>query len=281
MPLKKKKNQRKTKERYLKQMKAQNKIILGLLIAILNIATPSSHALVIGVDPAANWVGYMDVFGATESKQPIYGWYLFGSSWTLGDLKTTVSANGLTLQPNFNCYANNPGDAFWRDGNGSGTGGNKWMQATTYTEQRGLYNGGLLNFNFNVASNTLASGYTTEAFIKAYRYLGWFNVAAVRDEFGDIVTAAYDEERWDFGNANAVLATVTGAGDYSLTKDLSGFGANDKFQVGFRVLGMNANPANEVALGSVQVAAIPEPSSATLVGVGVAGLIACRMRRKS
>jgi hypothetical protein len=260
-------------------MKTQSKIILGLLVAISSIMTPLSHAVVVGVDPTATWKGFMNVHAKDWS------YYAFGSEWGVNNLKTTVSANGLTLQPNFNCYADNvngaPGDrAFWTDGAG---GGNKNMMASTYTEQRGLWNGNTLNFNFDVVSNTLASGYNVTAFVKAYRYLGWFNVAAVRDEFGDITRAAYDEERWDWGNSNIVSRALTSAGQYSLTKDLSSFGVNDKFQIGFEVVGLNANPDNEATLGNMQIAAaaVPEPSSATLVGVGIAGLIACRMRRKS
>jgi len=263
-PLKK----RKTKERNLKQMKAQNKIILGLLVAISNLMTPLSHAIVVGVDPTANWVGYMNVHARDWS------YYAFGSPWGVQDLKTTVSANGLTLQPNFNCYANNVNGAsadrdFWTDGNG---GGNKNMMASTYTEQRGLWNGNTLNFNFDVVSNTLL-GYNVTAFIKAFRYTGY-----ATDAFGEPTN-----ETWDWDNSNIVSRALTSAGQYSLTKDLSGFGANDKFQIGFEVVGLNANPANETALGNMQIAAaaIPEPSSAALVGIGLAGLVACRIRRKS
>ena len=101
-------------------MKAQNKIILGLLVAISSIMTPLSHAIVVGVDPTATWVGYMNVHAKDWS------WYAFGSEWGVNNLKTTVSANGLTLQPNFNCYADAvtaQAREFWTDGAGGGNKG--------------------------------------------------------------------------------------------------------------------------------------------------------------
>ena len=76
----------------------------------------------IAADPADNWVGYMNVFDMSNA-------YQFGSGWGLSDLKTTldVTANTITLQPNFNTYADNPGDAYWQNGaignlSGSGRG---------------------------------------------------------------------------------------------------------------------------------------------------------------
>ena len=42
------------------------------------------------------------------------GGFQFGSNWAVQDLKTTIdqNANTITLQPNFNAYADNPGDPY-------------------------------------------------------------------------------------------------------------------------------------------------------------------------
>ena len=62
----------------------------------------------ISANASDNWVGYMNVFDMS-------GAYQFGSGWGVPDLKTTLDlgANTITLQPNFNTYADNPGDPYW------------------------------------------------------------------------------------------------------------------------------------------------------------------------
>ena len=235
-------------------MKAQNKIILGLLVAISSIMTPLSHAIVVGVDPTANWVGYMNVHAKDWS------WYAFGSPWTVSALKTTVSANGLTLQPNFNCYADNvngaPGDrAFWTDGAG---GGNKWMEGSTLVEKAAGVLSGSLTFTGNVDSYSLASGYSVIAFIKGLNAGNNYST----DLFQQV-------------------AIGSGTSSFSVSADLTG-ASGLIMQYGFTVSGKNANPAQS-GLGSavISAAAIPEPSSVSLLVLGAAGLMGLQLRRKS
>ncbi|MCB9351692.1 MAG: hypothetical protein H6573_29975 [Lewinellaceae bacterium] len=51
-----------------------------------------------------NWIGYMNVFQLPSNG----GTYEFGSEWAVPDLKTNINVaeNSMSLQPNFNTYAN-------------------------------------------------------------------------------------------------------------------------------------------------------------------------------
>ena len=98
------------------------------------------------VSASDNWIGYMNVFD-------LAGNYQFGSGWGVADLKTTtdVAANTITLQPNFNTYADNPGDPYWQNG----AIGNKLMEASTFVEPGASFNGVDLTFSGIVTSNTI------------------------------------------------------------------------------------------------------------------------------
>ncbi len=185
----------------------------------------------IAADAADNWVGYMTVFDMSNA-------YQFGSGWGLSDLKTTpdVTANTITLQPNFNTYADNPGDPYWQNG----AIGNKLMEASTYVEPGATFNGVDLTFSGEVVSNTLdATLYTAKYFIKALD-----PAAGYSDALGGSAT-------FDLPLSGSFSVTVPAT---SLTTGLI-------IQYGFMVNGINANPVDEAALGSVVVgAAAPPPS---------------------
>ena len=65
----------------------------------------------VSVDTNAEWIGYANIF------DPATGDFVFGENWGVADIKSTVDASGgtITLQPNFNTYADNPTDPFWVD----------------------------------------------------------------------------------------------------------------------------------------------------------------------
>jgi len=172
------------------------------------------------VDASAEIVGYANVFETPANG----GAFVFGESWGVPDLKTVVDAgaNTITLQPNFNTYGDGS-DPFWVD---QGTGeGNKVFEANTFVEDLSLA-GEALTFNGGVVSNTLDSEYTIVAFIKVFNV----DFSVLKEETAALVA----------GENFSVVFTDVAAEDVTV-------------QYGFKVTGINANPADEGALGSVVV----------------------------
>lgn len=189
----------------------------------------------ISANPSDNWVGYMNVFDMS-------GAYQFGSGWGVADLKTTLDlgANTITLQPNFNTYDDNPGDPYWQNG----ALGNKLMEASTYVEPGASFNGVDLTFSGEVSSNSIDPAlYNAKYFIKALD-----PAAGYSDALG--------------GSATFDLPL---SGSFSVTVPGTSLPAGLIIQYGFMINGINANPADEVALGSVVVTAATTPPPSDLI----------------
>ena len=228
---------------------------ISVLVAGLALAGIASSAV------ADGWVGYMNVFNNAAGNQ---GSYVFGQSWGLSDVKTTVVTSNpgtiigdqLRLQPNFNSYTNSltqtDGDrAFWTDSTDGGVtpgpNGNKWMEANSFVE-----------------TNPVAvTGYTLQGTV----------------DFNDLDTGLYSAEAFiKVLDPNASFATVLNdrvalpaSGPFLVTSDLSLY-QGMILQTGFTVNGLNANPVNEIAYGAVELTVVPEPSTIGLAMAGLAGL---------
>ena len=177
----------------------------------------------ISVNTTYNWLGYINVFDLANN-------YQFGSSWAIQDLKTEIdlASNTITLKPNFNTYSDNPGDPFWQNGNT----GAKLLEASSYVEPGASFNGNDLTFSGSVVSNTLnTSLYSAKYFIKAL------------DPNNGYVDALGGSAIFDLPLSGAFSVSVPAG---SLTAGLV-------VQYGFVVFGLNANPVDESALGSVVV----------------------------
>ncbi|GEM_PF-974313 len=185
--------------------------------------------------------------------------------WSLGALPANISGGQLTLSPNVNTYADNPGVTYWVNGNGSGA--NK-MTGAVYTQTTGGALGvstGLLTFTYDVLANTLDGsapygGYTANAFIKVFTPgFGYF-----------------------FGLSSAALTPGVGSVSFDLGSLTDGNVAN-VVQYGFELVGPNANPATVASLGLVTIAAapVPEPSTLVLAGMGGMALLTCFRRRSN
>ena len=177
------------------------------------------------VNASATQNGYANVF--LKHQQMVEALFL-AQPWGVPDLKTVVDAgaNSLTLQPNFNNYGDGT-DAFWVD---QTTGlGNKTFEGNTYVEDNTLV-GSQLTFEGSVSSYTINPDYQVSAFIKV------FNA--------------------DFSFLKQENFEITTTGNFSVS--YTNVEASDAVvQYGFQVIGLNANPANEAALGSVVVGEIP------------------------
>lgn len=213
---------------------------LGLAALLLG-AAPAFADISVTIDPAANWLGYMNVFELPVGQ----GAYLWGSPWGTADLPATFSGSVLRLAPNTNTY--NPADPYWVNPDGSG---NKWMNANMYVENPAAV-GQTLNFSGQTVLNSFVDGYTSQAFIKVLDPAqGWITIAET-------------------------YAPLVGGQPFSLTLDVPNT-AGLVPQYGFVTNGANANPDGVGALGQVLIAPIPEPASVLLLVAG--GLLVARRR---
>jgi hypothetical protein len=171
------------------------------------------------VDPAKNWLGYMNVFeldGTTPAgiNQP----------WNTSQLKAVFAGTTLTLSPFVNTAAPLD-DPFWYvDDNG--IKGNKSMDANMYVETpNGSLSGQTVNFSGVVQSNTLTGEHNAIAFIKEY---------------------ASDYSSF------TVSSTPLAAGTFNISLAIS----NDPtkhVQYGFQMIGPNVVPADAASFGSVVI----------------------------
>jgi hypothetical protein len=175
------------------------------------------------VDANTEQLGYANVFETPANGQG----FVFGDSWGVSDIKTVVDTgtNTLTLQPNYNTYGDGT-DPFWVD---QGTGlGNKLFEGNTFVEDVSLV-GSALTFRADVQAFSIDAGYEVVAFIKVFNADFSFLKEETTSIIGTgIVTVVYT-------NVEPEDTTV---------------------QYGFKVTGINANPDDEAALGSVVVAAV-------------------------
>jgi hypothetical protein len=210
--------------------------------------------------PPITWQGFMNVSDKTAEGGK--GDYRFSSTWGVADLATTLIAvdpatltdNQLQLFPNVNAYADAVANtdpiagpearAYWTNstdgGVTAGPEGNKWMDANTFVEDS-IVEPTSTSFSGRIDAYTLAPEYTAEAFIR------------VLDPADN-----YSESRYQ-------SQTLSGLADFTLSADLSSY-TGQILQRGFRVNGVNANPADASALGNVLVTVMPStgPTAITI-----------------
>ena len=193
-----------------------------LFSVLLSTAFMTNAQNTVVADAGAEYLGYANVFETIANG----GAFVFGSGWGVADLKSVVDADAgsVTLKPNFNTYGDNPGDPFWID---PATGlGNKQFEGNTFVENNTNLIGSELTFTGGVASNTLDPSYVAIAFIKV------FNA--------------------DFSVLKLETAPLVAGQDFSIT--YTNVEPDDTtIQYGYQVLGLNANPADEDALGSIVI----------------------------
>jgi len=200
--------------------------------------------VIVGVDPAQSWIGYMNVFELPSNG----GGYDFGSPWGTADLPAGFSGAVATLAPNINIDQTDPIDSYWWQPPNTGTSpGNHIMEASFYVENPTL-NGQTVTFDGDVLSNTLVSPYTSVAFI---------------DDFTP-----------SFSLVNTITTPLV-PGNFSISLPIN---PGDILQYGFITTGPNARVAAEPGLGNVQVTAVPEPVTLGLWGAVAIPMLARRRR---
>ncbi len=179
------------------------------------------------VNASASWSAWASWAPASGNNPGDYG----GSAWGLADLKTVTNTfnNSISLYPNFNTFGDGT-NPYWV----SGGVGIKIFEGSSYVESAVLA-GSALTFTAKVASNTLAVGYTAEAFIKAIDPANNYNTVI------DIRTSLVGGQTFSISTGAAIPAGLL-------------------VQYGFAIKGLNANPADEPILGKVVVGPAGGPS---------------------
>jgi hypothetical protein len=221
------------------------------LVGVAVLCTTSRvHAATVTVDPAASWIGFMNVSETPQNG----GAYSFGSGWGTSDLVATFSGPVLTLAPN----SVNDTSSFWyTPSGGPGSVGNKIMDANMYVETTGVYTGQTLTFKGNVLSNTLF-GHTNQ------QGNGWTSVAFIKDFAPDYSSFVQTTASLTPGPFSISLATINNPLRH--------------VQYGFETIGPDVWITDVGPYGNIQVTGVPEPTTLFLVGVAGFAIAACRRR---
>jgi hypothetical protein len=196
-------------------------------------------------DPGGDWFGFMNVFELPSNG----GGYVFGSGWGVNDLVTSWSGPVLTLSPN---TIGDPNPFWYVGGGGPGAPGNKIMAASYYREETGPLTGTTVTFKGEVLSNTFTSAHNTVAFIKDFAP--------------------------DYSSSVTQTVPLTSAGQFSVTLNTIPL-AGRHVQYGFETVGVNVWATDVAAFGSIQIGAVPEPSSLLLGLTALAGAFVRGRRR--
>ena len=193
------------------------KIILFVFLMIFSLGFSQNTVTVNASTTMRAWATWGPATGNAASD---YG----GNAWGLGDLKTFANtfSNAISLYPNFSAYGNGS-NAYWVNG----AIGSKIFEGSSYVESADLA-GSSLTFTAKVASYTLDAGYTAVAFIKAIDPANNYSTVI------DIRTPLVGGQTFTISTAGVIPAGLL-------------------VQYGFAIKGLNANPAQEAALGKVVV----------------------------
>lgn len=216
--------------------------------ALLGTGLHAHAAITVGVDPASNWIGFMNVFNLPSDG----GGYQFGSGWGTADLRASFSGPTLTLAPN---TIGDPNPYWYIGGGAPGHAGNKIMDANMYVEDSVTLPGQFLTFEGMVLNNSMVAPYTCNAFIKDFAP--------------------------DYSSFTTVTAPVV-PGAFSI--GMQTVAAGHHIQYGFETVGPCVWATDAAQKGFAQITAapkVPEPSSLAFLVSSAAGLLAFRRNKKA
>jgi hypothetical protein len=228
-------------------------------IGLTLLGASRASAVDLTVDPAAPWVGFMNIFEIPQNG----GGFVFNSTWGVPDLTASFNGPVLTLGPN---QINDPSNFWYTPAGGPGAVGNKTMDANMYQQVDGTFAGQTVNFSGHVISDTLVGEVNQVG-------NGWTSVAFIKD-FAP-----------DFSSSVTVTEPLVTGQDFDLSLDA----INDPtrhVQFGFETIGPDVWSTDVGNFGSIQVTAVstavlPEPGTLSLLGVGVVAGATARRRRRA
>lgn len=239
-------------------MKFNSKLIKTCVATLLLAgAVAKSNAVTYTVDPSATWNGFMNVF---DVGGPGYGMggaagYQFGSPWGPGDLRASFAGPVLSLKAN---TIGDPNPFWYTPAGGPGSTGNKIMEANFYQE----FNGPLAGLNVTFQGNVLANSLLGPVDLAGR---GWTAVAFIKD-FAP-----------DFSSSVTTSVPLTSLGVFSVSQ----VAINDParhVQFGFQVIGPDVWAGEPLSIPSIDITAVPEPTTLALAGIGAA-MLAVRRRK--
>ena len=143
---------------------------ISVTSAVVNVTVSTTAAVY--VDPAKNWVGYMNVFQTPANG----GGYVFGSPWATVDLVAVFSGSVLTLSPN---RIGDPSPDWYVTTN-SPSQASRSLEANMYVEPVGSLPGKTVTFSGTCINNTMT---TNGIFLGPVNPAGngWTCVAVIKD----------------------------------------------------------------------------------------------------
>lgn len=191
------------------------------LFAFLLTVTLGFSQVNVTVDGSDTWNGYVIAFNAADDS------YAFDFGYPIADIKTTVSATSVELQPNFLIWNNEATNPAWFDNPGTPPSNpNKKIEGLSFVEDNSLV-GQAVNFSGSVGTIDIDPSYQVSAFIK-------------------ILSAG-------FATLTDERVPLTATGDFTVSVSAAQTGAGAIVQYGFVVYGLIADPATEGTIGSVVV----------------------------
>lgn len=221
-------------------------------------AVAKSNAATYTVDPGASWLGFMNVWdvGGSGYGMGAAGGYVFGGGWGTADLRASFAGPVLSLKAN---TIGDPNPFWYTPSGGPGSTGNKIMEANFYQEfNGGVLGGTTVNFTGDVLGNSLLGPVDGAG-------RGWTAVAFIKD-FAP-----------DYSSSVTSFVPLTSLGVFNVSLNTINDPARH-VQFGFQVIGPDVWAGEPLSVPSVDITAVPEPTSMVLAGLGAALLVIRRRK---